>query len=184
MQSKVNKLLATTTMLVAMGLFAAMSPAWAQNTGQQNQTPQQQQQQQMPNAQQQQPGQQGQQPAAQPGQNAEPGQAAPGQEAQQSQQAGQNGEITATGCIQSTGGGQYSLTDQATNQTYTLTSSTEDLAKHVGQTVKITGTPSNAGAAGTPAGQAGQEQTLNVTKVKKVSSSCSGGATGQPPSIL
>ncbi|MGH9526225.1 MAG: hypothetical protein ACRD2F_06090, partial [Terriglobales bacterium] len=64
------------------------------------------------------------------------------------------------------------------------TSSNVDLSKHVGHEVTVTGTPSNSGAAGTPAGQAGGAQTLDVTKVKTVSNSCSSSSGGTPPSIL
>ncbi|MGH9533252.1 MAG: hypothetical protein ACRD2E_00165 [Terriglobales bacterium] len=163
MHSRTNQLLATLTMLVAMCFFAAMTPAWAQNTGQQGQQGQQQAQ---PNqGQQQQPGAQ---PSAQAGQQ---------------DQGMASGTVSATGCLQSSGAGQYSLTDQATNQTWTLTSSNVDLSKHVDHTVTVTGTASNAGAAGTPAGQAGGQQSLDVQKIKTVSSSCSSGGS-TPPSLF
>jgi hypothetical protein len=174
MHKRMNQLLATLTMLVAMGLYAAMTPAWGQDTGQQGQQ-QGEQQQAQPNQNQQQPGaeQQEQQPSAQPGEQA-------GQENQQQGMSG--GKVSATGCLESTGAGQYSLTDASSNQTWELTSSNVDLSKHVGHTVTVTGTPSSAGAAGTPAGQAGGQQSLDVEKIKTVSSSCSGGG-GTPPSL-
>lgn len=111
------------------------------------------------------------------------------QSQQQQQQSGQQSQITATGCLQKSGSNAYSLTDTATNQTYTLTSSNVDLSAHVGHEVKVTGTPSSASASnpsasGQPSGQAAQQggQTLDVSSLEMVSSSCSsGGGTANPP---
>lgn len=142
MQSKSHKLLATLTMLFAIGLFAVMSPAQDQSS--------------------------------QPQENQQPSQA-------------QSNQVTATGCLQKSGSNAYSLTDQATNQSYTLTSSTVDLSAHVGHMVKVTGTQAAASAAnpspsGQPSGQAAQGQSLDVSSLQMVSDSCSsGGGSSNPP---
>lgn len=117
------------------------------------------------------------------------------QQSQQPQQGQmQSNQVTATGCLQKSGSNSYTLTDQASNQTYTLTSSNVDLSAHVGHQVKVTGTPSSASASnpsasGQPSGQEQQQQaqTLDVSSLEMVSNSCSsGGASGStanPPHL-
>jgi len=122
--------------------------------------------------------------AASPSQTS-PSQTSPSQTSQ-SQSAGQSGsmnggsETTIRGCLNSSGGG-YTLTD-ASGTTYQLQGDTSKLASHVNNEVEVKGTASGssgAGSAGSSAsagsstsGGAGS-QMFNVTKVKKVSSSCS-----------
>ncbi len=120
--------------------------------------------------------------------------------AQTPQSQSQQGQITATGCLQKAASGNgYQLTDSATMKTYDLSaaSSDVDLSAHVGHTVTVTGTPSAASASSSAAnpsnpsnpatnpanqqqsesGQQGQTQNqqLSVSKVQMVSSSCQGG---------
>jgi hypothetical protein len=114
-------------------------------------------------------------------------------------QSSQQGQVTATGCLQKNASGSgYQITDTSSMQTYDLTaaSSDVDLSAHVGHTVTVTGTPSaasasNAGTAGNPgsnpanpsqsqsgtsgSGSSSQPQQLSVTNVKMVSNTCSGG---------
>jgi len=85
-------------------------------------------------------------------------------------------ETTIRGCLNSSGGG-YSLTD-ASGTTYQLQGDTSKLASHVNNEVELKGTASGASSAGSSANagsasSAGGSQMFNVTKVKKVSSSCS-----------
>ena len=121
------------------------------------------------------------------------GQSSQSQPNQQQQGQMQSNQVTATGCLQKSGSNTYTLTDQASNQTYTLTSSNVDLSAHVGHQVKVTGTPSSASASnpsasGQPSGQEQQQQaqTLDVSSLEMVSNSCSsGGASGtaNPPHL-
>ncbi len=121
---------------------------------------------------------------------------------QQSQMQGQNQQpVTATGCLQKASNGDgYQLTDSSTMKTYNLmpASSSVDLSAHVGHTVTVTGTPSQASASDNSANPAnpatnpaqnqqdqqqqnsgqqgqGQAQTLQVTNIQMVSNSCQGG---------
>ena len=93
-------------------------------------------------------------------------------------------ETTIRGCLNSSGGG-YTLTD-ASGTTYQLQGDSSKLSAHVNNEVEIKGTASGASGAGaagstspsagssasTSAGAAGS-QMFNVTKVKKVSGTCS-----------
>lgn len=93
-------------------------------------------------------------------------------------------ETTIRGCLNSSGGG-YTLTD-ASGTTYQLQGDSSKLSAHVNNEVEIKGTASGASGAGaagstspsagssasTGAGAAGS-QMFNVTKVKKVSGTCS-----------
>lgn len=154
---RAHKLWMVLTMFLAIGVFAVMSPAQDQN----GQTPDQQQQ-------------------AQPGQSGQAGQ----MQGQAGQAQGQQGnQVTATGCLQKSGSDTYTLTDQANNQSYTLTSSNVDLSAHVGHEVKVTGTSSSATASNPnassaqPSGQSSAgNQTLDVSSLEMISSSC--GANG------
>lgn len=87
-------------------------------------------------------------------------------------------ETSIKGCLNSSGGG-YTLTD-ASGTTYQLQGDTSKLSANVNNEVEVKGTAS--GSAGSSAGSsasagsassASGAQTFNVTKVKKVSSSCS-----------
>ena|SRR5947209_5160533 len=96
-------------------------------------------------------------------------------------------ETTVRGCLSSSGGG-YTLTD-ASGTTYQLQGDTSKLSAHVNNEVEVKGTASGAGAGAGATGSAGSSssastgtsasggaaagQTFNVTKVKKVSGSCS-----------
>ena len=91
-------------------------------------------------------------------------------------------ETTIRGCLNSSGGG-YTLTD-ASGTTYQLQGDSSKLSAHVNNEVEIKGTasgasgvagstsPSAGSSASTGAGAAGS-QMFNVTKVKKVSGTCS-----------
>jgi hypothetical protein len=105
---------------------------------------------------------------------------------------GSGSETTIRGCLNSSGGG-YSLTD-ASGTTYQLQGDTSKLASHVNNEVEVKGTASGAGSgassssAGSSAstgstGSSAGSQMFNVTKVKKVSSTCStsGSSTGTSP---
>lgn len=123
-----------------------------------------------------QPGQVGSQPSSAPT-------AADDQMGQQSSQAGQMGSSQkqqVEGCLSGTDG-NFTLTDKA-GATYQLQGENSELAKHVGQEVRIEGMASAAGSASaassnaaSPSG-ASSESTLTVSKVKKVSNTCSSGS--------
>lgn len=97
-------------------------------------------------------------------------------------------ETTIRGCLNSSGG-SYTLTD-ASGTTYQLQGDTSKLSSHVNNEVEVKGTASGAsgaGAAGSTSPSAGSSastgasstgsaagsQMFNVTKVKKVSGTCS-----------
>jgi hypothetical protein len=97
-------------------------------------------------------------------------------------------ETTIRGCLNSSGGG-YTLTD-ASGTTYQLQGDTSKLSSHVNNEVEIKGSASGASGAGaagstspsagssastgaSSAGSAAGAQMFNVTKVKKVSGTCS-----------
>jgi len=91
-------------------------------------------------------------------------------------------ETTLQGCL-SGSSGSYMLTDASGTQ-YQLQGDTSQLSSHVNSEVEVKGTSSEASAgsassSGTPSSTAGSSaaggsaHTFNVTKVKKVSSSCS-----------
>lgn len=86
--------------------------------------------------------------------------------------------------------GNFTLTDQASGKTYQLAGDTSKLSEHVGHQVKITGSSSEASAAGTtPSGTtgatgaagttgaagatgAGAQSTFEVKSVKMISETC------------
>ena len=95
-------------------------------------------------------------------------------------------ETTIRGCLNSSGG-SYTLTD-ASGTTYQLQGDSSKLSAHVNNEVEIKGTASGASAAGSTSPSAGSSastgaasstgsaagsQMFNVTKVKKVSGTCS-----------
>jgi Protein of unknown function (DUF5818) len=88
------------------------------------------------------------------------------------------------GCLSGTDG-NFSLTDKS-GMTYQLQGSNSDLAKHVGQEVRIEGTSSAAGSGASSSSASSSSEsaspsssstasgnTLTVNKVKKVSDTCS-----------
>lgn len=87
-----------------------------------------------------------------------------------------------TGCL-SGAAGSYTLRDKATGTTYNLTGDNSQLAKHVNEEVRVSGTEANSSAAsssgtsstatGSTSGATGGEKSLTVTSVSKVASSCS-----------
>lgn len=89
-----------------------------------------------------------------------------------SQSSGNMGgsETSIKGCLNSSGG-NYTLTD-ASGTTYQLQGDTSKLAAHVNSEVEIKGSAGSSASAGS-ASSAGGAQTFTVSKVKKVSSSCS-----------
>jgi len=102
---------------------------------------------------------------------------------QTSDRTGQNtsstgGTMKVTGCV-SGSDGNYSLIDNS-GKTWQLAGDTSRLKDHVGHTVQIRGTSSEAaGTAGGSATSSGSTtastsnmQTLNVTSLKMISSSC------------
>lgn len=90
------------------------------------------------------------------------------------------------GCLSSSGGG-YTLTD-ASGAQYQLTGDTSKLSQHVNNEVEVKGSASGGTAYGStspgsqtatgPAGAPASGQMFNVTKVKKISSTCNTGTTG------
>ncbi|HEV3511368.1 MAG TPA: hypothetical protein VGS05_06665 [Candidatus Sulfotelmatobacter sp.] len=98
--------------------------------------------------------------------------------------AGNGSETTIQGCLNSSGG-SYTLTD-ASGTTYQLQGDTSKLSAHVNNEVELKGTASGSSSAGSTAGSSAStgsatgssagSQMFNVTKVKKVSSTCSTGA--------
>lgn len=93
-------------------------------------------------------------------------------------------ETSIRGCLNSSGSG-YTLTD-ASGTTYQLQGDTSKLSSHVNNEVEVKGTASGAGSSGAAgssasAGSTGAagSQTFMVSKVKKVSSSCSSGGTAK-----
>jgi hypothetical protein len=79
---------------------------------------------------------------------------------------------TVEGCVGGSAG-NYTLTD-ASGKTYQLSGDTSKLADHVGHQVRITGDEGAgaSGAASAGASGAAGGSTLNVKKVKMISSSC------------
>jgi cytoskeletal protein RodZ len=78
------------------------------------------------------------------------------------------------GCV-SGSAGNYTLTD-ASGKTYQLAGDTSKLADHVGHQVRITGDEgggaTGSASSGASSGAAGGSSTINVKKVKMISSSC------------
>lgn len=95
----------------------------------------------------------------------------PAQQPDTSQTA--TGGQTVEGCVGGSAG-NYTLTD-ASGKTYQLAGDTSKLADHVGHQVRVTGDEGGGAAgaaAGAASGAAGGSSTLNVKKVKMISSSC------------
>jgi len=95
---------------------------------------------------------------------------------------GSGSETTIRGCLNSAGG-SYTLTDAA-GTTYQLEGDTSQLSAHVNNEVEIKGSESGSGSAmgssassGSSTGSSAGSHSFNVTKVKKVSSTCSTGAS-------
>src|SRR5215471_9619391 len=95
--------------------------------------------------------------------------------------SGTSGETTVQGCLQGSSG-NYTLTSD-TGTTYQLQGDTSKLSKHVGHEVEIKGATSASSSAVTSSGgtnpstststsTAGGSQTLNVDKVKHISTTC------------
>lgn len=110
----------------------------------------------------------------------QPSQTSPSSQTSSSDTSGQ----TMQGCL-SGSAGNFTLTSSS-GTTYQLAGDTSKLTDHVGEEVEITGTPSSSGAGTSPSSSAsnpssssgssmGGGQTINVTNVKKVASSCSTG---------
>lgn len=96
---------------------------------------------------------------------------ASGQTSPSSAQTGAaTGQTTVEGCLQGSNG-NFTLTD-SNGTAYQLQGDTAKLSKHVGHTVQITGSTSEASATGTSGASAGGAQTLNVTKMKHISATC------------
>jgi Protein of unknown function (DUF5818) len=94
--------------------------------------------------------------------------------------AGNGSETTIQGCLNSSGG-SYTLTD-ASGTTYQLQGDSSKLSEHVNNEVELKGTSSgsatgSSASTGSSTGSASGTQTFNVTKVKKISSTCSTGAS-------
>lgn len=114
--------------------------------------------------------------------NSSPSASQPGQQPDNSQkQSGMSqastGGQTVEGCV-SGSAGNFTLTD-ASGTTYQLAGDTSKLSDHVGHQVQVTGdqgggagAPSSAASSGAAGGAAGGSNTINVTKVKMISSSC------------
>lgn len=94
--------------------------------------------------------------------------------------AGSGGNHTSIqGCL-SGSGGSYTLTDQS-GKSYQLEGDTSTLSEHVGQEVQLTGkeSGSSSGSMGTPSatstttpGTSTESLKFNVSKVKKISDTC------------
>jgi hypothetical protein len=81
-------------------------------------------------------------------------------------------QMTIEGCLANSGD-NYTITDSAGTK-YHLTGNTSSLSSHVNQQVKITGTGSGTGTQGTgTATTADAAETFHVSKVAKISDSCS-----------
>jgi FlaG/FlaF family flagellin (archaellin) len=82
------------------------------------------------------------------------------------------GQTTVEGCLQGSNG-SFTLTDSS-GTVYQLQGDNAKLSKHVGHTVQITGSTSESTATGTNGPSSTGGQTLNVNKVKHISTSCKG----------
>ncbi len=92
-------------------------------------------------------------------------------------QTSSSGQTPVRGCL-SGSAGNYTLTSDS-GQKYQLAGDTSKLADHVGHEVEITGTTaasstaSSTGSAASNTSGSSSETTLNVSKVKHISTSCS-----------
>ena len=85
-----------------------------------------------------------------------------------------------TGCVQkNTAGAGYTLTTDS-GETYHLLAANHriDLAKHVGNKVRVTGREEQAKAAAQPAGEASAQPKFRVLHLHRISTHCSMGAAG------
>ena len=100
-------------------------------------------------------------------------------------------KTTLEGCL-SGSSGNYTLTAN-NGMTYRLQGDEKKLSKHTGQEVKVEGTAAAGASSGTAAGQSGSstagttpgassQQSLQVSKVKKVSKNCTTGNNSNPSS--
>jgi hypothetical protein len=81
---------------------------------------------------------------------------------------------TIEGCLGG-GAGNFTLTDKA-GTTYQLQlppgTDTDNLSKHVGEEVRVSGTMANSAA--------GNQGSIHVTRMNKIADSCSAGSTANP----
>lgn len=97
----------------------------------------------------------------------------PAQQPDTSSQSSSASASTVEGCVGGSAG-NFTLTD-ASGKTYQLSGDTSKLADHVGHQVRITGDEgagASGAASGASSGAAGGSNTINVKKVKMISSSC------------
>ena len=109
-----------------------------------------------------------------PSQSSNPGSPQTDQSATSSQTSPSSDDmVTVKGCV-SGSAGSYTLTDDS-GKTWQLGGDTSKLSDHVGHTVQIKGTTSggSSGAAGGSMSGSSGGQTLNVSSIKHVSSTCS-----------
>lgn len=133
--------------------------------------------------------QSGSQASGQTGQTGSENGQTPGASGSSGRMSGGN-HTTLRGCLSSSGGG-YTLTDASGNQ-YQLSGDTSKLSQHVNNEVEVKGSASEAGGYGAgastgssagsqsatgTAGAGSSGQMFNVTKVKKISGTCSNSGT-------
>jgi hypothetical protein len=104
------------------------------------------------------------------------------QTTQSQTQSNASNKTSVQGCL-SGSAGNYTLTDSSGTK-YQLSGDTSKLSAHVGHEVQITGTTSQSGtpsstASGTSSSTG--QQTLNVSGVKHISSTCSSSSSTKPP---
>jgi len=101
------------------------------------------------------------------------------------QQTGQTGEQaqsqTIQGCL-SGSSGNFTLTSDS-GQTYQLVGTTDELNNHVGHEIQVTGTITPASTTSGQTNPSGQTaaNTFNVSSVKMISDTCTGGTGATPP---
>lgn len=112
-----------------------------------------------------------------PSQSSSPGSSQAGQSSTSTQTSSSSGnETKVEGCLNGSSG-NYTLTDSS-GKTWQISGDTAKLSDHVGHKVEITGTTSSSSSAatspnGSSAGSGGQ--TLNMTGMKHISSTCTPG---------
>ena len=100
----------------------------------------------------------------------------------QSQNNASNNKTSVQGCL-SGSDGNYTLTDSSGTK-YQLSGDRSKLSAHVGHEVQITGTTSQSGTPSTTTSGTSTstgQQTLNVSGVKHISSTCSSSSNAKPP---
>jgi len=90
--------------------------------------------------------------------------------------SGNTDQATISGCL-SGSDGNYTVAEDATSQTYKVTSSTVDLSPHVGHDITVTGQKTTASSAG-PVGNS-----VVVTGVNMISDHCAA-ATASAPAVV